>query len=410
MVISILLIKRYLPQHDRFRISRVSQYWRSIVKGTTLLWRDIDLEPYSRKIDKKAFEIIINTTKDRVFKLSLKNCSLMTDLKSLITHRCRNVVYLDLTCTRVNSSALIEALKCMGKSLKDLILEDTRADNACLRRVFDICRSLKVLNISKCPLITNEGFTICDKFKKANVSLCLTELLITNMSDLSDSSIARVINSAPFLQGIDLSGCNRISSEVLNILSQNSKWKWMVFGGNSFSSNFFKDGLLKLICNCSQLERLELPKIPFIDDFILSMIAKSCPMLNHINLKGCAHISSSGIIKLSKLSLRVINLSKCPKISENAILMLLESNTSLESIDVSSVSDNLLEAIKKNAYIHSLYISDGTITNRGMIELSEKSGVAWQNIHFSNCQKLSREAISHLSSVLKRCKVTAYFS
>ena len=396
--------------HERLRISRVCQYWRGVVKGTTLLWREVDLEAYSRKIDKKSLEIIINITKDRIFKLSLKNCSLISDLKSLITHRCRKMISLNLSGTRVGSSALIDALKCMGKSLQELILVDTRTDDLCLRRIFDICRDLKVLNVSKCPLITNEGFTICDKFKQANVSLTLVELQVTHMPDLSNITISRLVNAAPSICGIDLTGCSKISSHVLNILAQYSGWKWMVFGGNSFTSTEFKQNFCKLISICSNLERLELPNTPHLDDSMLLVIGKSCPKLGHINFKGCAHISGAGLVKLSKLFLININVSKCPKISQDSILMLLESNTCIQILEVSSVSDKLLEMVKQNVNMRSLSISDGSITNRGIIDLIEKPGIKWENLHFSNCQKLSREAVSHLSSLAKGCQVTAYFS
>jgi hypothetical protein len=165
-----------------------------------------------------------------------------------------------------------------------------------------------------------------------------------------------------------------------------------------------------LIRNCSALERLECPKTPYLDDNILSVIGKSCPALNHVNFKGCAHISGSGIIKLSNLLLSNLNVSKCPKISEDSLLVFLESDRTMTSLEVSSVSDKLLDIVKQKTKMHSLYICDGTITNRGIIDLAEKPGVKWQNLHFSNCQKLSREAVSHLSSVVKGCKVTAYFS
>ena len=389
---------------------QVSKHWRAVVNGTSLLWRELDLESFSRKIDKISLEVIINIAKDRIFKLSLKNCSLINDLKSLITHRCRSIIYLDLTCTRINSSALIDALRCMGKSLTNLILEDTRTDDTCLRRIFDLCRSLKCLNVSKCPLITDAGFAVCDKFKNANIPLALTELWVSNSHDLSDNSIISVINAAPLLQGIDISGSTKFTNRTLNTLSKHSGWTWIVFGGNSFTSNNFKDDFSRFISNSPNLERLEIPKTPFLDDSIISLISKSCRKLNHINFKGCAHISNQGIVKLSSLSLKTINLSKCPKISEDGIQNLLESNYCFEILDISAISDKLLDFLQNYPKIHSLYISDSTVTNRGIIDLAQNSGSSWQNLHFTNCQKLSREVISHLSKVLKNSKVTAYFS
>ncbi|XP_043726348.1 F-box/LRR-repeat protein 3 [Telopea speciosissima] len=237
--------------------------------------------------------------------LSLSKCSGVTDegLSSIVTKH-KELRKLDITCCRKITHASIASIKTSCTSLTSLRMEscslvskeafvsigehcpfleeldvtDNSIDDEGLKSI-SRCSNLSSLKIGICLSITDEGLT--------HVGMCcpkLKELDVYRAMGITDLGIAAIASGCSRLEMINIAYCKDITDHSLRSLSK-----------------------------CSRLNTLEIRGCLHISSSGLSAIAVGCKQLTKLDIKKCYNIDDSGMLPLAHFSqnLRVINLSYC---------------------------------------------------------------------------------------------------
>jgi len=137
----------------------------------------------------------------------------------------------------------------------------------------------------------------------AKVSSYITEL-ICGEQIIEDSQFLNVVNDCPKLTGIDLS-----------------------------KTRTFNDNLKSLP---SSIRELILYSCPWIDNASLKLMIACCPNVDTLDLSGCSQLSAAAWGALLKLqNLKYLTLSRCSNLTDEELLLVLNSCKYLESLDIS---------------------------------------------------------------------------
>lgn len=408
--------KRFIPITKTAQMMCLSRYWKELIRSSPLLWKSLDLSHYNRKIDNNALASLLSYSKDTIVDLSLANCSSISTLKPLITHRCRNLTSLDLSHTKLKNALIIEALKCMGKNVTSLSLSTTKVDNDTVRRILDICRKLERLSLVDCINLNDTAFEICDKFVAASIPMALKHFDASGTL-ITDKSIASLVKAAPRLQSINLSQNKKITNRSLVSLSSAKDLDVLILSGASLSNPPafpFEPVFLALLANTTNLKVLELPNLPFLTDTCLEALATLCPGLESINIRGSANITSRGISFLAACPLKHVNISTCPRLQNECVIHIFSVPT-LQTIDLSSLgqlTDAIFETIEGQASnLTSLKIrSNPNITSQGIPKLTKKAGCQLNELNVDNCPRVSRDSLSVIKKSFPACKISSLFT
>ena len=361
---------------------------------------------------------LVANSKDALISLNLSHCSNVNSLKSLITHRCRNLEELNVSfMTKLPGQALTDAFKCMGRNLKTLNLSATRITNDSLKSIFDLCRQLTVLDISDCPQLTDGAFDVCKSFVKANVKMSITSINLSSTS-LGDRSLTSLIEATTSLKSINITKCPKMTSQFLQDLSQRSFSECLYLDGSQVGDRqraSFLDVFRALLQNNPNLTTLHLTNAPFLADECLETMAECCPLMEELNVRGAANLTDLGISMLASLEhLTHLNLSTCPRLTDSGVSSLALSLHKLESLDVSTMnfhSDQIFSAIADTmTHLRVLRMNNNPrLTGLGLKKLITKQGDPLEEVVLNNCSGISKDAVLALKLKFPKCQVSAIF-
>lgn len=224
-------------------------------------------------------------------------------------------------CNRVTLSGIVGALSNCGTKLKSLTLVKCMGirDMALGFAMPSPCTSLRSLSVRYCP-----GF--------GTASLAMVGKLCPQIQHVDLSGLCGITDAGllPLLEGceaglvkVNLSGCFNITDDVILALAR-------LHGGT--------------------LELLNLEGCRKITDASLVAIADNCLLLNDLDVSKCA-ITDSGVAVLScaeQLSLQVLSLSGCSKVSNKSIPFLEKLGKTLVGLNVqhcNSISSSTVELL-----------------------------------------------------------------
>ncbi|EFA80095.1 leucine-rich repeat-containing protein [Heterostelium album PN500] len=329
-----------------------------------------DNKAYSMYLD-SLFEIIrIDTSLENPFIIELKE--LLELLISIDNQYCKDKIDSAITnqqqelCDFLKvasiSTVVMNRLREKSVGLKKVNLMMTSIGNQTLSSIAGVFQSMEDLNLSNCPLLTDDGIS---EFL-TNHGKPLTTLNLS-MTLISSKSITIISNFCQLIHSLDIQNCPMVTTENLRQLAQIPKLKKidiskckvtnevvaLLFAHNIQelsirNENRISDEAL-VTFSCSQLRVLDLSSCSKISDQTFIQLPQ-CPQLESLILEACYNITDAAALNISQKmpSLRKISLKSCKFITDTGIINIVQRCSKIEDMKLSrchSLSDVAVEAI-----------------------------------------------------------------
>ncbi|ESW14747.1 hypothetical protein PHAVU_007G014200 [Phaseolus vulgaris] len=197
------------------------------------------------------------------------------------------------------------------------------------------CRSLEELGLQGCTSITDNGLIYlasgCHRIRFLDINKC------SNVSDVGVSSICRAFSSS--LKTLKLLDCYKIGDEtILSLAECCGNLETLIIGGcRDVSSEAIKS--LATACG-SSLKNLRMDWCLNISDSSLSCVLSQCRNLEALDIGCCEELTDASFQFVSSeesaLSLKILKVSNCPKITVTGIGIIVGKCSSLQYLDVRS--------------------------------------------------------------------------
>ena len=178
----------------------------------------------------------------------------------------------------------------------EIDLQECRAiTDASVTALLSRGRHLRELRLAQCSLITDLAFS---QLPEGLMFESLRILDLTACNELHDSSVEKIIDSAPRLRILVLAKCTQIT-----------------------------DKSVMAICKLGKnLHDIHLGRCGQITDGALKELVKTCNRIRYIDLAGCTRVTDASVKQLATLpKLRRIGLVKCQAITDRSIQALAKS-------------------------------------------------------------------------------------
>lgn len=207
--------------------------------------------------------------------------------------------------------------------------------DALLRSLSMNCCNLEELGLQGCSNITDSGLTVlvegCKRLKQIDLNKC------SNIGDIGISSISKACSSS--LLTLKLLDCYKIGDESIISLAKHCKnLETLIIGGCRELSD---ESIKQFASAChDSLKNLRMDWCLNVSDASLDCIFSVCRKLEVLDVGCCEEVTDAAFQGLgndfSKLSLKILRVSNCHKITVDGIRKLLNSCEALEYIDVRS--------------------------------------------------------------------------
>ncbi|XP_027937357.1 F-box/LRR-repeat protein 4 [Vigna unguiculata] len=197
------------------------------------------------------------------------------------------------------------------------------------------CRSLEELGLQGCTSITDNGLihlaSGCHRIRFLDINKC------SNVSDVGVSSISRACSSS--LKTLKLLDCYKIGDEtILSLAECCGNLETLIIGG---CRDVSADAIKSLATACgSSLKNLRMDWCLNISDSSLSCVLSQCRNLEALDIGCCEELTDASFQFISNegsgLSLKILKVSNCPKITVTGIGILVGKCSSLQYLDVRS--------------------------------------------------------------------------
>ncbi|MDP1880247.1 MAG: hypothetical protein Q8K60_04840 [Parachlamydiaceae bacterium] len=328
-----------------------------------------------------------------------------------------NILYLN-DKTNISNEELLKILRDSDENLKIIEIASLPIEDETLKFIATKFKSLKILNISGCRLLTKDGCDYfaenCTTLKALNISKfkdssSFNHILETNLnlevlqitesfllpslldslsknqnlkvfnaqlgsSEIDDTTFINFVNCHPNLEVLNLLYWNNITDASLQAIGQNlTNLKTIKIG---FSSNFTVYGVLSLTANTSFLETCVIrERIEFNDDSFNSLLS-AWKNLKRLTLYGLERVSESSLNTIPEKckDLEVLSLGICSNdIQDNTWSNLLNNLNKLKNFKLSYC--NLSGEFLKNISKENFYLS---------FESCKISAETWDNFNNPN--------------------------
>ncbi|WJZ97515.1 hypothetical protein VitviT2T_016115 [Vitis vinifera] len=270
--------------------------------------------------------------------LGLQHCRGITDVGLMaIGRNLSHLQSLDVSYCRKLTDKGLSAIAESCCDLRSLHLAGCRSVNdKVLEALSKNCHNLEELGLQGCTYITDSGLTFlvkgCQRMKFLDINKC------SNISDIGVCSVS--ISCSCSLKTLKLLDCYKVGDESVLSLAQFCKnLETLIIGGCRDISDESVKSLAIAACSHS-LKNLRMDWCLNISDLSLNCIFCNCRNLEALDIGCCEEVTDAAFQGLnkggSKLGLKVLKVSNCPKITVAGIGLLLDSCNSLEYLDVRS--------------------------------------------------------------------------
>ncbi|XP_047179699.1 F-box/LRR-repeat protein 4 [Vigna umbellata] len=197
------------------------------------------------------------------------------------------------------------------------------------------CRSLEELGLQGCTSITDNGLIYlasgCHRIRFLDINKC------SNVSDVGVSSISRACSSS--LETLKLLDCYKIGDETILSLAECCRnLETLIVGG---CRDVSADAIKSLATACgSSLKNLRMDWCLNISDSSLRCVLSQCRNLEALDIGCCEELTDASFQFISNeesaLSLKILKVGNCPKITVTGIGILAGKCSSLQYLDVRS--------------------------------------------------------------------------
>ena len=241
-------------------------------------------------------------------------------------------------------------------SIRELVLEGNSewVDDSALVTIAALFPQLRSLDVSNCHKITNNGLTElvkgCLRLEELSVNNCFDvsdypilvlcqvgrsrlQKVCVSGTQVSDSSIERLVSEAKSLHTLELRGC-RFDPEILKHLIEQE----VIYGSRP------SGGL-------PNLQRLDLAFCPQVHGLAMSWVAAGCSKLSWVSVRGCPELHNKGLSGIQGCqSLVFLDLARNSHLTDSGIRSLggSPSASTLATLDVGGcdqLSDAALSSI-----------------------------------------------------------------
>ncbi|KAK4413598.1 hypothetical protein Salat_2772500 [Sesamum alatum] len=269
--------------------------------------------------------------------LNLQNCKGITDKgMTAIGSGIPYLQSLDVSyCRKLTDKGLSSVAK-GSRDLRILHVSGCRSvTDALLSALSMNCNNLEELSLQGCTNLTDSGLTVlvegCKKLKHLDLNKC------SNIGDIGICTISEACSSS--LLTLKLLDCYKIGDDsILSLAKYCKNLETLIIGGCRDLSD---ESIKSLASACSSsLKNLRMDWCLNVSDASLDCILFLCRKLEVLDVGCCEEVTDAAFHGLGnedcKLSLKILRVSNCPKITVDAISRLLKSCEGLEYLDVRS--------------------------------------------------------------------------
>lgn len=285
-------------------------------------------------------------------------------------------------------------LSTVAKSVNDYVLDS-----------FTRCHQIERFVISEAENVTDEGVCVV---LQANPNI--QSIDVSMISSLTDRVLEELANSCPGVQGIYATHCVGFTDEgVAHIAAKCPALKRAKFGGCRLLS---ETGLGMLVDGCRYIMELDISccgagtSMGSISDSMVKSALEKLRNLREIRLGSNEDLTAQAFdLKPGTTleSLRLVDLTSCPGITDEAIAKLIQLAPRLHNIVLAkciSLTDRSLALIAQLGHsLHYLHIGHcSQVTDRGIAAIAQNCP-RLQYIDVANCNRISNRTLQELSAL-----------
>ncbi|KAJ3097128.1 Transcription factor COE1 [Phlyctochytrium planicorne] len=173
---------------------------------------------------------------------------------------------------------------------------------------------------------------------------------------IKDGEVNAILINCPKLLSINLNDCVDITDKALETLRNHPNISMMNCLKFNRCCELTEAGLCALLASAEQLQRLSLNLVPLAGQSVIETIARSCPLLEELEIAENDWVMDSGLTLLaaSNLRLKALDLSECFNVSEEGLMAFSASRQSLRVDGLTLLKLNGCEAATSKAVISLL--------------------------------------------------------
>ncbi|KAL2146635.1 hypothetical protein VTI28DRAFT_3134 [Corynascus sepedonium] len=251
------------------------------------------------------------------------------------------------------------------------------------------CTRVERLTLTGCSNLTDSGLIALVKNNSHLYSLDVSSPSTTApgpvMRDhITEASIDAITENCPRLQGLNISGCQRVSNVSLVRLAQ----------------------------RCRYLKRLKLNDCTQLEDHAVMAFAENCPNILEIDLQQCRSISNEPITALFTKghALRELRLANCELVNDSAFLSLPINRTYehlriLELTSIAGITDRAIERIIDVApRLRNLVLQKCRALSDAAVYAISRLGKNLHYLHLGHCSLITDDGVKRLVSMCNRIR------
>ncbi|KAI9492155.1 hypothetical protein BDB00DRAFT_454444 [Zychaea mexicana] len=392
----------------RIQCMAVSRSWRTLLKGWSGMWREIDFS--SSKLSAhamKQYMSYVNGRYMRKFTMAGNRNRSNKMLQLLIDRDCHYVECLRFIECDLQLDLLLRTLRLMGRHLRFLQLTDTGIPLSTLSEVLEICPTIS--------RIVYQDETPSDLQIKKALALTHIELSFTSSRSIDFATLKNLLVHCPHLTHLALyppygdavfslawQSCPQLTS--FRYQQHHAGWDDMAASATAAPK---KRGISELgfptFCEIS-------------DDTVASAIQTNHNTLEILDIRGCARLTSQITERLSAVGapqLRELYIENSAAFTEASLCAVLQSCTALQVVhlqSVASVTNTVLKALSGATMLRKVNISNcPKVTGTGLRQLVDNVD-GLQLLMLNNCNAISQDAVSYARDKLGRHGVECRYS
>lgn len=226
--------------------------------------------------------------------LDLSHCHKLDELSicELIKNN-PNVTTLILNdCGRQITDNVIKTITESCENLKSISVEGAPISDQAIEKLVTQLPHLNSLKLSKCGNITDLALQhIAEKCKN------LTELDLSHSTKITDNYVINLINKCNQLKVIDLNYCKQLSTRVIDAVADKCHNLESLSIEDEVASRITNVSLVRVAKNCPNLTSLNIKGFKTLEVVPLNTVATSSQKLTKINLEDCDNITYNQIIE-----------------------------------------------------------------------------------------------------------------
>ncbi|KAG7289302.1 hypothetical protein NEMBOFW57_005669 [Staphylotrichum longicolle] len=250
------------------------------------------------------------------------------------------------------------------------------------------CKRIERLTLTGCTNLTDSGLialvTNSSQLYSLDISLDPSKTDTIQHDHITEASIDAVTENCPRLQGLNISGCQRISSESLARLAQ----------------------------RCKSIKRLKLNDCNQVQNDAVLSFAENCPNILEIDLQQCRLVGNEAVTALfaKGRALREVRLAGCDLVDDSAFLSLSPSRTfeQLRILDLSStlgITDSAIEKIIDMApRLRNLVLQKCRNLTDAAVYAISRLGKNLHFLHMGHCGLITDDGVKRLVSMCNRIR------